>query len=479
MNATPLLSRREFLRVTGLAGGGMLLSAWLEPLAGAAFSAESGADFVPNAFVRMTADGRVTIVSKNPEIGQGVKTMLPMLIADELDVAWRNVTIEQAPLDTEKFQNQSAGGSHATPTNWLPMRRAAAGGRAMLGVAAAARWGVPDSECETSPGFVIHRSTGRRLPYGRLLKDAAALPVPDLEKVRLKEPREFRIIGTRVPGVDNRTIVTGRPLYGIDFVVPGMLHAVYEKCPVFGGKVATANLDEVKSQPGVRHAFVVEGGTALNGLLGGVAIVADSWWQAQTARKSLKVTWADHPTAAMSSAGFAAKAEELSKGTPAETLRAGGMDLDEAIVNYVRRKYGVVVGQSTAEQLKMKIGAAVPQDTENSMEVQGQDQVTGLPRPVTLTTGEIVETTDPGRALITGQWRDLNRFKLPVLRGLAARAPYFHNGSVPTLDAVLNSKARPAVFTRSYHTGEDDFDREKVGWKAAAGGGCGKRACSR
>src|SRR5215471_18178208 len=293
MTVTTSLSRRQFLRVTGIAGGGLLLATCLEPLdligVGAARAGEPGAGFAPNAFIRIMPDGRVTITAQNPEIGQGIKTMLPMLIADELDVEWASVTVEQAGLDTVKFQNQSAGGSNATPNHFLPMRKAGAVGRALLVAAAAKTWNVPASECRTSAGIVRHAGSGKSLPYGKLLATAATLPVPDPETVPLKDTKEFRIIGTKVPGVDTPAIVTGRPLYGIDFSLPDMLHASFIKCPVFAGKVAGANLDEVKALPGVRHVFTVDGGTALNGLLAGVAIVADSRWAAQRARAALKV----------------------------------------------------------------------------------------------------------------------------------------------------------------------------------------------
>ncbi|HEV8304455.1 MAG TPA: molybdopterin cofactor-binding domain-containing protein [Gemmatimonadales bacterium] len=333
-----MTTRRQFLRVTAAAGGGMLLATYIEPFRTArALAAEPGADFTPNAFLRITPDGAVTITAQNPEVGQGIKTMLPMLIAEELDADWRNVRIEQGSLDTAAFRNQYAGGSTATPNHWLPMRRVGAAARVMLITAAAQTWGVSDSECETALGAVRHRATNRRLTYGQLVDRAATVPAPDLETVKLKEPKDYTIIGTRVAGVDNRAIVTGRPLYGIDFTVAGMLYAVFEKCPVFGGTVATANLDEVKTQPGVRHAFVVEPGTggALNGLLGGVAIVADTWWAAQSARGKLRVTWSEGPTVEQSSNGFAAKAAELSHQPPQRSLRADG-DVDAALKSAAR-----------------------------------------------------------------------------------------------------------------------------------------------
>ena len=330
MPAMSSLTRRDFLRVTGLAGGGLLLATWVEPVGRALAAgpvAKDGAgagEFAPNAWIRMTPDGRVTIVAQNPEIGQGVKTMLPMIIAEELDVDWKTVTIEQGSLDTVHFQNQSAGGSTATPNHWLPMRKAGATGRALLVAAAAQAWGVPASECRTATGVVVHPATGRKQPYGRLLAAAAKLPVPDPETVPLKDPKEFRIIGTRVPGVDVPAIVTGKPLFGIDMSLPGMRYATFVKCPVFAGKVAGANLEEVKAQSGVRDAFTVEGGSALNGLLSGVAIVADSWWAARRARESLRVDWNEGATAAQSGAGFAQAAAEMSRKAPQRSLRKDG-----------------------------------------------------------------------------------------------------------------------------------------------------------
>ena len=324
MNTTLHVDRRRFLRITAAAGGGIILASYV------VFDRLGAEDVQLDAFIRIGPDGTVTIMAQNPEIGQGVKTMLPMIIADELDVDWKNVRVEQADFDSKKYSNQYAGGSTATPNHWMPMRRIGAAARAMLVTAAARTWQVPAGECETASGEVVHRSSGRRMAYGELTQAMASVPVPDLESVKLKDPKDFKIIGTPVPGVDNHAIVTGKSLFGIDFTVPGMLYAVYEKCPVFGGSVASANLDEVKTQPGVRHAFVVEGGTALNGLLGGVAIVADTWWAAESARRKLRVTWNEGQTAEQSSTGFARQAAELSNQPPRRSLRRDG-DPDAAL----------------------------------------------------------------------------------------------------------------------------------------------------
>ncbi len=337
--ATKTLDRRSFLRVSALSGGGMLVALYVDLPGLAQGPGTPPPPLSPNAFVRIDAQGIVTITAKNPEVGQGVKTMLPMLIAEELDVDWSAVRIEQADLDPAKYGGQTAGGSTATPNNWTPMRQVGAAARHMLIAAAASDWNVPAGECTTSSGKVLHAASNRTVGYGAVATKAAAQTPPDFSTLTLKTKKDYKIIGKSTPGVDNPLIVTGKPIFGIDFTRPGMLHAVFEKCPVFGGKVVSANLDAIKTMPGVRHAFVVEGTTDLAGLMPGVAIVADSWWQARTAREKLQVTWDEGATASQSSTGFAARAKELSTQAPARWMRTDG-DVDAAIASAAKTAEG-------------------------------------------------------------------------------------------------------------------------------------------
>src|SRR5688572_5322019 len=315
-----LLNRRSFIKVSAYAGGGMLVALQFDPadLLAQGPPGGPGADPQAWAFVKIGADNKVTIVNKNPEIGQGVMNMLPMLIADELDVDWSSVIVEGAEVNQAKYGGQLAGGSTATPTNWMPMRQVGAAVRQMILAAAAQQWSVPAAELATASGRVTHRGSNRTATYGSLATAAAAMPVPRLASVTLKDPKDFKIIGTPIKGFHTADVVTGKPVFSIDFTLPGMLYAVYQKAPVFGAKVASANIDEIKKLPGVRNAFVLEGGTDLTALLPGVAIVADSWYQANQARKQLKVVWADHPTKAQSSVGFQTKADELGKAALAQ-----------------------------------------------------------------------------------------------------------------------------------------------------------------
>jgi isoquinoline 1-oxidoreductase beta subunit len=331
---TKNLTRRSFLQYSALAGGGMVVALHLDPVELLAQGFGGGATMQPNAFIRIAADGAVTIINKNPEIGQGVTNMLPMLIAEELDVDWAGVKVEgNALLDSARYGGQIAGGSTATPSNWLPMRQVGAAVRQTLLAAAAQRWSVPVTELTTASGRVMHAGSNRSAGYGELAATAATLPVPALAGVPLKDPKAFKIIGTRQRGFDVPNIVVGKPIFSIDFTLPGMLYAVYQKAPVYGAKVATANVEDLKKLPGVKHAFVLEGTTNLAGLMPGVAIVADSWYQANQARKQLKVTWGPHPTSTQSTEGYQAQADAFAKsGAYQQVLKKDG-NADQALAS--------------------------------------------------------------------------------------------------------------------------------------------------
>lgn len=322
------MDRRSFLRVTALTGGGLLLGFSLGPRPGADAAETVGGMFTPNAFIRITADGRITLLAKNPECGQGVKTSLPMILAEELGVDISVVSIEQAGVDENVFGRQFAGGSRSTPDNFDVLRRAGAAARIMLVQAAAETWGVPVNECEAGAGTVIHGASKRSLRYGELAGKAAKLSPPDEKSIPLKATADFKLLGTRVGGVDNPAIVTGRPLFGIDQNLPGMVYAVFERCPVPGGKVKSSNLDRIKTLPSVLDAFVLEGGDDPTGLMPGVAIVAVSTWAAMSARRQLQVTWDDGDMAAHSTTAYDERAAELG-GKPGREMRKDG-DVDGA-----------------------------------------------------------------------------------------------------------------------------------------------------
>ena len=291
------MPRRHFLKASGAAGGGLLLAFALgRPLASIRAS-ESGkvntssSDFVPNAFLRIASDGSIVIAATNPEVGQGVKTSLPMIVAEELDVPWEFVTVEQSEIDEKRFGRQAAGGSRSTPSSWQPLREAGATARAMLMAAAAKQWGISAAKCHTEAGYVVNSATGERAPYAQLAQAAALEEIPDPKSLSFKKRADYKILGTFVPGVDNRALVTGQALFGMDQRLPGMLYAVYVKCPSFGGSVRAANLSEIQQLPGVVDAFTLDGHGNLELLAPGVAILANSTYEAFRAQQALKVEW--------------------------------------------------------------------------------------------------------------------------------------------------------------------------------------------
>jgi isoquinoline 1-oxidoreductase subunit beta len=320
--STIAFNRRSFL-VASLAGGAALTFE-----AKLAFAAPGKAEpQMLGAFISIMPDNSVTILAKNPEIGQGVKTMLPMLIAEELDVAWSQVKIAQADDNYEKYGPQFAGGSMTTPLNWLPARQAGAGARAMLIAAAAQQWGVPAASLTTAEGMVKHAASGRSITYAALAPIAAKVAAPDLEKVALKSPKDFKIVGQSKKGVDTAAIVKGEPLFGIDAQPAGMLYAALVKCPVLSGTLKSFDDSAVRKEKGVLAVVPITDGEIPAGKNNAVAIVGDSWWRVQKARSKLVVQWDTVAQEGFSTEGYAKQAKALlAAGPTADLFKAGNAD---------------------------------------------------------------------------------------------------------------------------------------------------------
>ncbi|MEZ5462271.1 molybdopterin cofactor-binding domain-containing protein [Dokdonella sp.] len=321
------LGRRSFLKACLSAGGGLMLSVWLPGsvlASGAAQSEQGGAEL--GLFVRIEPDGRVVIGARSPEIGQGVKTSLPMLIAEEFDADWDKVEVEQLPLglvftDKEpgvawKYGPQGAGGSTNIPDSWSDLRQAGARVRVMLLEAAAKQWDLPVSSLRTDNGRVLGPG-GKSIGYGDLAAIAATLSVPDTD-VPLKKPEEFRIIGTPRRVVDAESIVTGQARYGIDVHAEGALTAVVARCPHFEGGVKSFDAKDALKIPGVRQVLLLPGPKGsepiTQNLVAGVAVLADDTWSAMKGRKALKIEWTPGDFSDESNASLFAQCDRLLKG---------------------------------------------------------------------------------------------------------------------------------------------------------------------
>jgi len=346
----PEWTRRGFLRVAAASGGGLLLGVSLPGCrAGGPPDGAAGPEAAPeaaaplpapeelNAFVRIGADGTVTIVAPVPEIGQGVRTALPMIVAEELAVDWRDVRVEQAPADP-RYGPMSVGGSDSVADYWEPLRHAGAAAREMLVAAAAAAWGVPAAECRAAGGAVTHTPTGRTSAYGELAAAAAAGEPP--ESPALTPVGEFDLVGRRVGRVDLEPIVRGRAEYGIDVEVPGMRFAVVERPPVEGAELDGFDDAEARRVPGVVDVFAVEPlvvrGLRYGRVRGGVAVVAESTWAAIEGRRALRVRWREGEGARDGSGPLAERMRRLVERPPASVVRDDG-DFDAAWRRAARR----------------------------------------------------------------------------------------------------------------------------------------------
>ncbi|HET7441464.1 MAG TPA: xanthine dehydrogenase family protein molybdopterin-binding subunit [Terriglobales bacterium] len=333
---TPL-SRREFLATGAAAGAGLVIGFYL-PHRGS----NSSDVFAPNAYLKITPDNKVTIVVARSEMGQGVRTALPMILAEELEADWKQIVIEQAGAST-LYGDQTTGGSASVRTTWDPMRKAGAAAREMLISAAAAEWGVGRASCKAENGSIVHSASNRRLTYGQLASRAATFPVPT--DPSLKKAADYKLVGTRVARIDTPLKVAGKAGYGIDFRVPNMKYAVMARCPVIGGKVASVDDHDAKAVPGVSYVGKI-GESA-------VAVVADNVWNAMEGRRVLKVEWDEGANKDLTSAAIMDGLRK-SAGNKAATLYSTG-------------DVAKVAGRKISAAYELPFMAHAPLEPENSV----------------------------------------------------------------------------------------------------------------
>lgn len=324
MEHTSQNNRRDFLKKISLSTGGLMLGFTLfedlvaQPLNPLALDA-AALDF--NSFLSIAPNGIVTISSPNPELGQNIKTSFAMIVADELDADWSKVNVVQAPLDTKRFQRQLTGGSGAIPHSWSRLRNAGATAKQMLINAAAQQWNVPASECTAENGQVLHKSSGKKLGYGELATAASKLTIP--AEVKLKDPKDFKFIGKAIKNVENKNIVIGKGMFGLDFYREGMSFAVIQRPPAFGTKIKSVNDKEAKSMPGITDVVVFKNN---------VAVVGNSTWAVMKAKKTLIISYENESGPLESSSDHDAIFTKMLDSTEAKVRRKNG-DVEAAFKN--------------------------------------------------------------------------------------------------------------------------------------------------
>jgi isoquinoline 1-oxidoreductase subunit beta len=329
MTTSPVLNRRDFLK-TGAAGGAALVIGLHLPASAYASAADQEKKPVNpfNAWVRITPDNRVTLILGKSEMGQGAMTALPMILAEELYLDWKQVTVEQAPTNPAIYDH-GTGGSGSVAGSWLPLRQAGAAAREMLVTAAAQHWNVNRNTCKPENGGVLHGARKQFLTYGELVEAAAKLPIPDFEKVPLKNSTEFTIVGHDRKRFEGLAKANGTAKFGIDSRMPGMEYAVIARCPVFGGKVAKFDAAKAKEVPGVRDVISIEAVGPGAFTAGGVVVLADNSWAAMQGRKALEITWDEGANAGENSEALRSHfIENASK--PGKIVRNEG-DADSAL----------------------------------------------------------------------------------------------------------------------------------------------------
>lgn len=470
------ISRRAFIKSFALTG--FVLAAGFPALGRADETAapsekvKYGADAMPHGwvdnplvFVAIAEDGTVTIICHRSEMGQGVRTSLPMVVADELEANWLHVRVEQASGDEQRYGNQDTDGSRSMRHFFMPMRRVGAAARSMLESAAAAQWQVPVQEVRAELHQVLHPATGRTLGYGQLAKAAAKLPVPDRETLRLKKPAEFRYISKGRLGVyDGRDIATGQAQYGIDTRLDDMLYAVVARPPVFGGKVLNYDAKDALKVPGVVKVVELPSSPPPAGFnpLGGIAVIARNTWAAIQGRKALKIEWNNGPHGTYDSAMYKAELEAAAR-KPGKVVRNEG-DVDAALQGAIKRLEAEYYAPHLA-QAPMEPPAATARIVKGKCEIwtctqapqASRDSVAKwlkLPEEdvtvhVTLLGGGFGRKSIPDyviEAALLSQAMNGKPVKLTWTREDDLHHSYFHTVSVERLEAGLDAQGKPVAW---------------------------------
>lgn len=374
-------NRRSFIKISSAAGGGMLIGfSWLNGCKPNGQELKSGVAvpkewFEINGYIKIGDTGMITIYSPNPEIGQNVKTSMPMIVAEELDAPWENVVVEQAPLNTGFYQNQFSGGSLSIRLSWNALRMAGATGKRMLMEAAAKEWNVKVTDLTAVQGIIKEINGERSVTYGEIASKAVNIEIP--EEVDLKEPKDFTLIGTNVKNVDGKKIVTGEPLFGLDFHRDGMQLAMIQHPPAFGMKIKDFNSEEIKAMPGVTDAFIVDasfddaGRFDEQGFKQLIAIVGESTWQLMQAKKSLKTNWETIGQLENSNIHLQKLEKAIESGEVEESRKDGNPDAAfKKAAKVIERTYSApFIAHNTMEPMNFFANV-----TENSAELIGPTQ---------------------------------------------------------------------------------------------------------
>ena len=465
------VSRRKFLQSTS-ALSGLVLAVGLPAVVRAADPPKYGADGMPHGwvdnptvFVAIGEDGIVSIVCHRSEMGQGVRTGMPMIVADELEADWSRVRVVQATGDEVRYGNQDTDGSRSTRHFFMPMRRCGAAARQMLEAAAAARWKVPVSEVQAKNSEVVHVPTGRRLGYGALAKAASSMPLPAPDAIRLKDPSQFRYIGTdKLKLLDAQDIATGKAQYGMDTRLPGMLYAVVARPQVYGGKVSSYDAAAALKVPGVVRVVQIDPtpGAPEFHPLGGVAVIARNTWAAMQGRNALKIVWDDGPNASYESIAYRATLEEAAR-KPGKVVRNDG-DFTAAAAAAAKRISAEYYLPHLAHA-SMEPPAASARITRGKCEVWGcfqspqatRDLVAkrlGMPVEnvtvhVTLLGGGFGRKSKPDfgiEAAVLSKAMDGKPVKVAWTRDDDLHNDYFHTVSVERLEAGVDAQGRPVAW---------------------------------